>query len=394
MSLWSKPVERIVQSDIETLIANSVREGRTVEYKAEVPTNSDDDKREFLADVSSFANASGGDILYGIEEHRDENRKPTGVPSAIAGLAGTNMDQAMLRLDGIIRDGIEPRIAGIRVNPVNTTNGPVLVIRVPKSYSAPHMVTFKNLSRFFSRTSNGKYQLDVTEIRSAFGLSEALPERIRRFRDERLGRIIAGETVECPQDGPKVVLHLMPLSALELSSAVEVWQVGREPHRLPPMSARGWDGRYNFDGYLTHNTRGNPPVCYSYTQLFRTGAVEAVDGLILPGGQAQTRFPAPDVERQLLSATRNYLATLKLLDIQPPVVVMVTLVGVRGFYIIGPDSAYQAAIDRDTLLLPDLLVENLDDDPDVLMRPAFDALWQASGWRRCYSYDENGKRVH
>jgi len=32
-------------------------------------------------------------------------------------------------------------------------------------------------------------------------------------------------------------------------------------------------------------------------------------------------------------------------------------------------------------------------DADELLKPAFDAMWQASGWMRCFNYDESGKRV-
>ena len=56
------------------------------------------------------------------------------------------------------------------------------------------MVTFKKTSRFYTRNSAGKYQMDVGELRSAFAASELLGERMHRFRTERLSKIIAGET--------------------------------------------------------------------------------------------------------------------------------------------------------------------------------------------------------
>ena len=74
-----KRFEDITKADIDALVANAVAEGRTIEYKRELPGNSDEDKREFLADVSSFANGAGGDIIYGVEEDK-------GVPTAASGL--------------------------------------------------------------------------------------------------------------------------------------------------------------------------------------------------------------------------------------------------------------------------------------------------------------------
>ena len=39
-----------------------------------------------------------------------------------------------------------------------------IIVRVPNSLNRPHMVVFKQWSRFYSRNSAGKYQLDVHEL--------------------------------------------------------------------------------------------------------------------------------------------------------------------------------------------------------------------------------------
>ncbi|MCD6594362.1 ATP-binding protein, partial [bacterium] len=66
----AKNIDQISEEDLQALIDNSVLEGKTIEYKQSLPGNSDSDKKEFLADISSFANASGGDLIYGILEDR------------------------------------------------------------------------------------------------------------------------------------------------------------------------------------------------------------------------------------------------------------------------------------------------------------------------------------
>ena len=67
----SKHIDEITADDIKSLITNSVRESKTLEYKQILPGGQDKDKKEFLADISSFANSSGGDIIYGIKEAKD-----------------------------------------------------------------------------------------------------------------------------------------------------------------------------------------------------------------------------------------------------------------------------------------------------------------------------------
>ncbi|CAG0932964.1 hypothetical protein TFLX_02826 [Thermoflexales bacterium] len=130
----NKSFDLVDKSDVDALVTNEVAEGRTLEYKEILPSGSNDDKKEFLADVSAFANAAGGDILYGITEKRDANGKTTGIPEAANGLARINVDEVTRRLDSMILDGIAPRINGIRTKAIEGfASGPVLLVRIPKS---------------------------------------------------------------------------------------------------------------------------------------------------------------------------------------------------------------------------------------------------------------------
>jgi predicted HTH transcriptional regulator len=63
--LFGLRLSEISAADLEALIENEVLEGRQLEYKLLIGTD-DDAKRKFLAAVSSFANASGGDLLVGV----------------------------------------------------------------------------------------------------------------------------------------------------------------------------------------------------------------------------------------------------------------------------------------------------------------------------------------
>ncbi len=102
----AKPIDQITEKELQTLVDNAVLEKKTLEYKQLLPNNSDGDKKEFLADVSSFANASGGDLIYGLVSDN-----VTGAPLKVEGIELVNVDQEIARLDNSIRDGIEPRIS-------------------------------------------------------------------------------------------------------------------------------------------------------------------------------------------------------------------------------------------------------------------------------------------
>src|SRR5881394_1671904 len=108
MLLESIQFEKIKESHLQAMVDSATRESKTVEYKQMLPGNSDGEKKEFLFDVSSFANASGGFLIYGIKEE-------AGVPKELCGLGAVNADAEIRRLDSIILSGIEPRLPGLQV---------------------------------------------------------------------------------------------------------------------------------------------------------------------------------------------------------------------------------------------------------------------------------------
>ena len=48
-------------------------------------------------------------------------------------------------------------------------------------------------------------------------------------------------------------------------------------------------------------------------------------------------------------------------------------------------------IDRDTLILPDVVIDKMDIDAPQEMKPIFDAVWNACGFSRSLNYNEDGK---
>ena len=175
-----KSINNITEDDLLLLITNSVRESKKLDYKKELISNAREDKKEFLADISSFANALGGYIIFGIEEDG-------GIAKNLEGLRIADCDAEILRLDNLIRDGIEPRIFGISIRPLQLTNGNyVIIIYIPNSWSKPHVVDYDKHWRFYTRNSAGKNPLDYTEVKSLFFSSETTTEKIKNFIHNRI----------------------------------------------------------------------------------------------------------------------------------------------------------------------------------------------------------------
>ncbi len=117
-------------------------ESRFLDFKAEPIGGGDRDKREFLADVCAFANASGGDLILGV-------MTKDGTADMVCGIDLADPDKEKQRLVNLVRDGLE------RWFPIEGTRG-VIVMRVPRSWSAPHRVTFLRDMNFYVRNPAGK----------------------------------------------------------------------------------------------------------------------------------------------------------------------------------------------------------------------------------------------
>lgn len=382
-------IDEITDADIQALVDNEASEGRTLDFKQELPGKSDSDKKEYLADVSSFANAGGGDLVFGI-------REDAGVAAEVMGVACADNDAEILRMESSILSGIEPRIPGVRFHPVNGfSKGPVFVLRIPKSWSSPHMVTFKGGSRFFTRNNAGKHQMDVGEIRSAFLLSESLPEKIRQFRLDRLGKIAANEGPVALADKPKIVLHIVPFSAFSLDSSLDAKAIYDKRLNLNLLYGGSDSIRYNVDGVVNigirqqeveHGTSG-------YCQVFRSGNVESVDTVIISDGDERKLIASLLFEQAVVSSVQEFMNVFASLNVSPPFVVAVALLGVRGFQMASPQNRMKFSntpIDRDDLILPEILIMEHGSDAGLAMRPIMDAAWNASGWEGSPNYDENG----
>lgn len=390
MSLNHKPIDALDHSDLESLVMTGEAESRLIEYKQLLPGTGDGDKKEFLADVSSFANAAGGDIVYGI-------REMTGAPVELVGLQLTNVDAEKLRLEEIIRTGIAPRVTGLSIKVVALEGSKVaIVVRIPHSFARPHMVTFKGGSRFYSRHSAGKYQLDVAELRSAFLVSATFAERARNFRIDRLAKLIAQQTPVKLQKPPTAVLHLVPATAFDTGSTLDLAPLLGQADRLRPMvdSSAYHAPRYNFDGLLANDLPQG--TASSYVQLFRSGIIEATLADLNNDDEPSKKIFATDwLEGRLIEALPIYLRAQQDLGVQPPVFLMLTLLGVSG-YVLGVKeglrrrSYSQIPIDRDELQVPEFMLEDFAKAPADMLRPIFDAVWNAAAWPHCLNYDRNG----
>jgi hypothetical protein len=381
MAITNVDFDRISEANLQSLKENKVAEGIVLDYKRELYGASDTDKREFLKDVSSFANTAGGHIIIGIEEQG-------GLPIEVPGIEG-DLDAEMQRLENLLRDRMEPRVRP-RMRSVQLKNGRrALVIRIPKSWNPPHAVLHNKSRLIYARNSAGIHEASVDEMRSMFTAGSTLLERSREFQKQRMDEIHSGAgpgPFPFVGEGGRMVLHVIPFSAW----GPDTVDLGRVQHQnlVPIWFTRITQSGYNADGYFTANTKPNRS---GYVQVFRNGIVESAAGDVRAATDEGFIVFAKNIEDEIVPKIAAYMTMLSVAEVSPPMFVMLGGVRMHGTSVRGY-TPQPLLLQKSHWGLPAITLEEYARDEDYrrALKPIFDAIWNAAGEKGSDSYDDHG----
>jgi Putative DNA-binding domain len=258
------PSVKWTKEHIDYVLQARAREGKFLDYKQTLPSSKDDDI-ELLADVSAFANTSGGIILYGISEEKGE-------PVACPGVAPGDLDKAILRLEAVIRSNLDPTLVNFHPDIIETADkSAVVALRIPASANAPHMIA-KGSPKFYARGAAGKIPMDAYEIKSAFLSADSLAYKITRFRNERCA-LISINDLPFPLSSISVaVLHIVPVSAFQRPTQFSTEQLEKVTQDIrPPGNISGWGPQVCLEG-VARTTSEDDRKTYSYCLTFRSSS--------------------------------------------------------------------------------------------------------------------------
>ncbi|NQX91264.1 MAG: ATP-binding protein [Flavobacteriales bacterium] len=153
-------VPRYTKAHIDYLIKSRSEESVHIEYKAGAALEGTDNKKhEISKDISSFANADGGIIVYGVYEQDH-------MPEGYAFVNGNNYSKEWL--EQVINSKIKRRIPGLTIDVIRVGNKitqSVYVVRIPRSPEAPHMASD---GRYYKRYNFESKRMEEYEVRDLF----------------------------------------------------------------------------------------------------------------------------------------------------------------------------------------------------------------------------------
>jgi hypothetical protein len=152
------------------------------------------------------------------------------------------------------------------------------------------------------------------------------------------------------------------------------------------------DWRWNVDGFLGYS-RSNSGSARDYVQIFHSGGMEVVKCRLFQGGAGVRFLPSIAYEGEIIREFARYCDLLRGFGVGPPLVVMLSLLGVKGCGMWLQGGVGDSRIDRDAVLIPDITVDDYSVKPEHILRPVFDAVWQATGYHGSPNYDKHGNWV-
>ncbi len=368
------------RDDLDRLILNKVPEGKTLEYKRQLPGREDGGNVKILQSITSFANTNGGELLYGVEAE-------DGIPIGLPGIDALSTDAIQLRIENLCKDGVQERLPHLSFNFISVDNcKSVLVIRIPKSWASPHRVTVGEHAHFYGRKT-GSYRMDVSELRSAFSLSQSVAEKARGFRSARLEKILANDAPVPISTAGKLVLHVMAASAFDDATGAGVVPTAAQRSMFAPIGWVQGSSHLNFDGYVSYYGYGTPTV--SYTQQFRSGIVESMLAFEKFSNENDFYLSPEWYEIRLIQNVESYITALEELGSSSPYFVFLSFLGISDYRFLTSSTGNfpTRRLDRDNLILPTVTIEDKQ-HVNSSMRALFDMVWNAFGLEKSKYFND------
>ena len=174
-AVWiPRSADALVQAIAEGTVAH---EAAAYEYKRELP--SPRDNKSIAVDVAAMATA-GGIIIYGVAE----DKKAATLSAEPIALAG-----AKDRISDVVSSQVsEPPYFEVNLLPLATDSSMgYVVVDVPASPRAPHMVEVKGEYRFYGRMPGGNFMLTESQVAHLYERRERTEREAMRALDEAIG---------------------------------------------------------------------------------------------------------------------------------------------------------------------------------------------------------------
>ena len=220
-------------------------------------------------------------------------------------------------------------------------------------------------------------------------------QRMREFREERVRYVCSGVGTRPLAGNGRLFVHIFPFASFIGSVTIDLRAVNLNEQVFRPLGGSGGSSRFNLDGFINQRSGEHNN---GYTQVFRNGAIEATKAGIISDSNGRRLIFGLGTERHFFEIVPRYIDGLRTLNIPTPLCIMITLEGVEGAaYAVRREQRddEEPPLNRQEIVLPECIVDEYGDYGSYCraLRPAFDALWNASGYVEAQTFNAAGEWV-
>lgn len=388
--------DRIQEKDLQDLVLSEQRENLGLDFKQKLPEG-EQARQEVSKDVAAMANASGGNIVYGLAE------KEGGVAAKLVSLGeAEGSEKLSAKIQSWVNADISPAVLGVRIKVVPfECGGFALILRIPRSLQSPHAVVGypdRTVMRYWRRSENQSIPMPEHEIRRTYTSGLDVHKQVDAFRRERItfndgtpfGAYLAGSV--------RVHAFFVPLNGFlsgslysyaDLKVACESLRFAEDSYSAPAPC---------LEGAMRH-TGGQVEVWQSW-HIHRNGVIEWNDAGTNyqhwpEAGQGRSKLLFPRYEHAIGDRLPDVQDALRKLGLAGPVIFGLSLTDAAGAvvyttrrFLFSSLTCPVSQVHAHSLMLnsvDELVVQNI--------KPSLDQIMNAFGLPSSLGYGINGEKL-
>lgn len=394
------PFEQLCEEHLNILCKVGRREGRRLEFKENfkfVDGGQKKDQHEIAKDVAALANTDGGDIIYGVIESDGVAQ------STVMVVPEDGVEDLKSFVQTAVRDGISPGIT-IRCAAITlAAGGCAFVVRVPKSFNAPHAVRRRGDREalwYWRRGEDRALHMEESDVRHFYANTVDMPKQIETFRRSRI--LASEESIAGPYFNKSVRVHafFIPQATFFSNNQFSYSQLESACGELKFTGVSSYSGATPcMEGAFRH--AGNVDGIWHSWGVHRNGVIEWSDAgtnymHALSKGEARIQIVHPRYEKLIAERLGEVALALNRLAIAGPIVFCLSLSNASGavVYSSGRWSSPGSACPVDIVHSAPVLLDSTADLSVLKLKPAFDHVMNAFGIPKSRYFKDDGSPIN
>jgi hypothetical protein len=240
--------------------------------------------------------------------------------------------------------------------------------------------------------------MEYSEIRNSFLQRGSSAEKLEQLRRDRINRVITGMDFRgIATTKTAFLLEVVPLRSLHDEVTVDFRGHPNLRADFTAINSYSADATYDFEGFVAFAWNHPDNQVLAYSRLSRYGYISAYCSSLSRLWNGKQAITSRNFEPQLTLSVANYSSLLRKLGIALPHAVLITLLNGKGLELyrdplVSHPMSYHP-VNEVNLSAPLAIISQENAAALSLLRPQFDAFWNAFGYSSCMNYDDTGNWI-